>query len=60
MVTIRYYADATGKKFESQWVDNIGEFLKSKDFTRDELLDLRFFKTDVLGEEIDTVEVVKA
>ena len=55
MVTIRYFSTATGKEFESQWVDNIGDFLKLKDFTRDELLDLRFFKTDVLGEEIDTV-----
>ncbi len=55
MVTIRYFKSATSKKFETHWVNNIAEFLKAKDFTREELLDLRFFKVDVLGEEIDTI-----
>jgi len=55
MVTVRYFKSATDKEFESHFVDNLSSFLKLKDFNRDELLDLRFFKCDVLGEEIDTV-----
>jgi len=55
MVTVRYFKSATDKEFESHFVDNLSAFLKSKNFNRDELLDLRFFKGDVLGEEIDTI-----
>jgi hypothetical protein len=55
MVTVRYFKSATDKKFESHFVDNLKSFLKQKDFSRDELLDLRFFKGDVLGEEINTI-----
>jgi len=55
MVTIRYYKSATAKEFETHWVNNVGVFLKEKDFPLEQLLDLRFFKGDVLGEEIDTI-----
>ena len=57
MVTIRYFKSATSKEFESHWVNSVADFLKLKQFSKDELLDLRFFKGDVLGEEIDTLDV---
>lgn len=52
MVKIIYYADPTkdGEVFEC---DNITSFIQPRFKTRDELLDLRFFDTDILGHEID-------
>lgn len=49
MVTIKYFPD---DKCEICEVVRLADFLVN--FTRDELLDMRFFHRDVLGEEIDT------
>ncbi len=54
MVNIRYYRTASCNYFEQFWVDRLGDWLIDYGFTQKELIDLRFFKTDILGQEIDT------
>ncbi len=53
MVEIKYFQDATKKEYKSYSVSRISDFLKSG-FSKDELINMRFFRTDVLGDEIDT------
>lgn len=54
---IRYFERATSKQFETCCHKNIAEFLKAKNFNREELLRMRFFKGDVLGDEVDTSDI---
>jgi hypothetical protein len=56
MVTIKYYADAYGLDYRKEEHASIVAFLIDKDFSKDELLDLRFFYGDILCEEINTTE----
>lgn len=53
MVKIEYSPDPTKSEVIYSEHNTVGDFLRSG-FTREELIDLRFFKTDLLGEEIDT------
>lgn len=53
MVKIEYSPDPTKSEVIYSEHETVGDFLRSG-FTREELIDLRFFKTDLLGEEIDT------
>lgn len=52
MVKIAYYKDPT-KDPELSEHSTVGTFLISQLFSRDQLLDLRFFDTEMLGHEID-------
>lgn len=52
MVEIKYYQDINNKPEITQ-CESVSEFLLSRFKTRDELLDLRFFDTDILSVEID-------
>lgn len=53
MVEIKYFKDATKRDHESYSVPRIADFLKSG-FSRDELMNMRFFSNNVLDLEIDT------
>lgn len=53
MVEIKYFRDATKRDHESYSVPRIADFLKSG-FSRDELMNMRFFSNNVLDLEIDT------
>lgn len=53
MVTIKYFPDPTCDNCVIGEYDRIADFL-SEGFTRDELVDFRFYQGDVLGDEIDT------
>lgn len=53
MVEIKYFRDATKRDHESYSVERIADFLKSG-FSRDELMNMRFFSNNVLDLEIDT------
>lgn len=53
MVTIIHIKDLMENKPVSETYDDIASFLLSNFSTRDELLDLRFFYDELLGEEID-------
>lgn len=53
MVTIKYFPDPTCDNCVIGEYDRVADFL-SEGFTRDELVDFRFYQGDVLGEEIDT------
>ena len=57
MVTIKYYQDPTVRECEISEHKFLSEFLLKKKFNKEELIDLRFFKGDVLGDEIDTADV---
>lgn len=52
MVTIAYYQDPTKDPIISTH-PTVGAYLISRFTTRDQLLDLRFFDTELLGHEID-------
>lgn len=52
MVTIKYYPDPTKPAEIIAEFNTVGDFLLSRFTTRDELLDLRFFDTEILGHEI--------
>lgn len=52
MVTIRYYKDPLTGNFTEHKHERVIDFIRSNFFTRDEILDLRFFDMEVLGEEI--------
>lgn len=54
MVKIEYSPDPTKTEIEYSEHETVADFLRSSGFTREELIDLRFFKADLLGEEIDT------
>ncbi|UUW39216.1 TM helix containing protein [Vibrio phage Artemius] len=54
MVKIEYSPDPTKTEIECSKHETVADFLRSSGFTREELIDLRFFKADLLGEEIDT------
>lgn len=54
MVTIKYFADATKNEFELHHCHTLADFLRERQFNRDELLSLRFYRGDILGEQIDT------
>lgn len=56
MVEIKYYSDINEKP-EIVKANNVSEFLLSKFKTRDELLDLRFFDTDILSLEFDQTDL---
>ncbi|WP_335928887.1 host specificity factor TipJ family phage tail protein [Vibrio parahaemolyticus] len=53
MVEIKYFQDASKKEHKSYSVSRIADFLKSG-FSKDELINMRFFRADVLGDEINT------
>lgn len=57
MVLIEYYQDATSKNAEFGEYDNIADFIRSKEFTKEDIVKLRFFNGDILGDEIDTSDV---
>lgn len=57
MVRIEYYPDPTVKDCEIYDYTKLSDFLIEKEFSRNELLDLRYFKSDMLGEELDTSDV---
>lgn len=52
MVTIRYYKDPLTGKFTEHKHERVIDFIRSNFFTRDEVLDLRFFDVEVLGQEL--------
>lgn len=52
MVTIRYYKDPLTGEFTEHTHERVIDFIRSNFFTRDEILDLRFFSMEVLGEEL--------
>ena len=52
MVTIRYYKDPLTGKFTEHTHERVIDFIRSNFFTRDEILDLRFFDMEVLGDEL--------
>ena len=52
MVTIRYYKDPLTGEFTEHKHERVIDFIRSNFFTRDEILDLRFFDMEVLGDEI--------
>lgn len=52
MVEIRYFKDATKKDHEVYSAPRIADFLR--EFTRDDLINMKFYRTDILGDEIDT------
>ena len=53
MVTIRYYKDPLTGEFTEHIHERVIDFIRSNFFTRDEILDLRFFSMEVLGEELN-------
>lgn len=52
MVTIRYYKDPLTGKFTEHKHERVIDFIRSNFFTRDEVLDLRFFDIEILGREL--------
>jgi len=52
MVTIRYYKDPLTGEFTEHKHERVIDFIRSNFFTRDDILDLRFFSMEVLGEEL--------
>lgn len=52
MVTIRYYKDPLTGEFTEHTHERVIDFIRSNFFTRDDILDLRFFSLEVLGEEL--------
>lgn len=54
MVTVKYYPDPTKPAETVAEFNCLAEFLLSRFDTREELLDLRFFDSEILGHEIDT------
>ena len=54
MVRIEYSPDPTKETVLIYDVENVATFLRQSNFTREELLDLGYYKTDLLGDEIDT------
>lgn len=55
MVQIKYYADPTKAAEIVGEFENVAEFLLSQFNTYEEILDLRFFDSEILGHEIVTV-----
>lgn len=53
---IKYYKDPSQESFELHEFGNIAEFIITKGFSRDEILDLRFFNGGEIGEEILTTD----
>ncbi len=53
MVTIIYFHDITSDKITSEQHPSIADFILSRFTKREEFLDLRFFRDELLGEEID-------
>ena len=49
MVTIRYYKDPLTGEFTEHKHERVIDFIRSNFFTRDDILDLRFFSMEVLG-----------
>lgn len=54
MVTIEYSPDPTEDTLLIGEYETVADFLRDYKFTREELVDLRYYKTDMLGDEIDT------
>lgn len=52
MVTIRYYKDPLTGRFTEHHHERVIDFIRSHFFSREEVLDLRFFDMEVLGEEL--------
>lgn len=52
MVTIRYYKDPFTGKFTEHKHERVIDFIRSHFFSRSEILDLRFFDMEVLGDEL--------
>lgn len=52
MVTIRYYKDPLTGRFTEHKHERVIDFIRSNFFTRDEVLDLRFFDIEILGREL--------
>lgn len=52
MVTIRYYKDPFTGKFTEHKHERVIDFIRSNFFSRSEILDLRFFDMEVLGDEL--------
>lgn len=52
MVEVRYFKDATRKDHEVYAVPRIADFLRG--FSREDLIHMKFYRTDILGEEIST------
>lgn len=52
MVRIKYYSDPSADVTIDREYESVIEFLSNNFSTRDELLDLRFFNDEILGEEI--------
>lgn len=52
MVTIRYYKDPLTGRFTEHHHERVIDFIRSHFFSREEILDLRFFNMEVLGDEL--------
>ncbi len=54
MVTVKYFPDISFSEYETKEFNNLADFLRWVNLPKEELINLRFFKGDVLGEEINT------
>lgn len=57
MVKIKYYQDPLKSEFTECDHNNVMSYLLSSSFSKDQLLDLRFFHDEILGDEIDQSEL---
>jgi len=54
MVTVKYYPHAVNGDAYIYSVNRLADFLRQPQFDREDLVNMRFFNGDVLGDEIDT------
>lgn len=55
MVTVKYFPDATKKKHFTYNVERLADFLRSG-FSKEQIINMKFLRTDILGKELDTSE----
>lgn len=53
MVTVKYFPDATKRDHVTYNVERLADFLRSG-FSKEQIINMKFLRTDILGKELDT------